>query len=182
MSSETQKYWEYWSTCISYLERDSSEKAVSYAKKIAEQLKVPETLVNRIFAVNLSSYAVKIDRYLEPCIQRAKNERAKAICLYYSMDNGWESTLYICKDFSREESSWICASRSWMEIGKARGFSCIYKKEAKSTFLADDISTGICILLMVRTTIAFKNVADQYKDCGLHICITCTESDFVELI
>lgn len=181
MRNETQKYWGYWSACISYLEKNSSEEAISYAKNIAGQLNVPETVVNRIFAVNLSSYSVKIDSYMEQCIQRAKNEQAKAVCLYYSMDNGWESTLYICKDFSREESSWIYASRNWMDIGKARGFSSIYKKEAKSAFLADDVSTGICILLMVRTTIAFKNVADKYKDCGLHLCITCTESDFVEL-
>lgn len=101
---------------------------------------------------------------MEVCIQRAKDEQVKAICLYYSMDNGWESTLYICKDFSKKESLWISAFRSWIDIGKVRGFSGIYKKEAKFAFLADDISSGICILLMVWTNIAFKNVADKYKD------------------
>lgn len=181
MSNGTQKYWEYWRKCISYLEKGNQEKAVEYAKDIARQLGVSETLANGIFAVNLSSYSAKIDSHMKQCIQRAKDEQAKALCLYYSMDNGWDSTIYICKDFDRDDSSWITDSRSWVDIGKARGFSGIYKKEAKSAFLADDISTGICILLMLRTSIAFKSVADKYKDCGLQICITCTESDFIQV-
>lgn len=119
---------------------------------------------------------------MKQCIQRARDEQAKALCLYYSMDNGWESTIYICKDFNRVNTTWISASRSWIDIGKARGFSGIYKKEAEAAFLANDISTGICILLMLRTTLAFKDVTDRYKDCGLHICITCTGSDFVQLV
>lgn len=182
MSDESQKYWKYWKQCISYLESNDSEKAIEYAKDIAKRLKLPSTLINRIFAVNLSSYSNKINGYMDQCIQRARAEKAKALCLYYSMDNGWESTIYICKDFSREKGSWIGASRSWIDIGKARGFSGIYKNEAEAAFLADDISAGICILLMLRTTLAFKDVTEQYKDCGLHICITCTESDFVQLV
>lgn len=181
MSNETQKYWQYWEQCIVHLESKDSSRAVAYATDIAEQLSVPAALISRIFAVNLSSYIAKIDSYMEQCIRRATEEQAKALCLYYSMDNGWDSTMYICKDFSREKATWI-ASRSWIEIGKARGFSGIYKKDAQAAFLADNMSTGICILLMLRTTLAFKEVADKYKDCGLHICITCTESDFVQLV
>lgn len=181
MSNETQKYWQYWEQCIVHLESNNVTEATEYATAIAQQLKVPTTLISRIFKVNLSSYSAKIDSYMEKCVQRAKEEQAKALCLYYSMDSGWDSTMYICKDFSREKATWI-ASRSWIDIGKARGFSGIYKKEAQSAFLADDMSTGICILLMVRTALAFKDVTDKYKDCGLHICITCTESDFVQLV
>lgn len=182
MSSETQKYWQYWEECIAYLESGDTTKACEYARAKAEQLNVPEALINRIFAVNLSSYSAKIDACMEECIQRAKGEGAKALCLYYSMDNGWESTMYICKDFRREKASWISASRSWIDIGKARGFSGIYKKEADSAFLVDDMSTGLCILLMLRTTLAFKDVTDKYKSCGMHLCITCTDSDFVQLV
>lgn len=112
MNNETENYWEYWRTCISYLEKSSSEEAIKYAKELARKLNVPEVLVSRIFAVNLSSYSAKISSSMEQCIQRAKDEQAKAVCLYYSMDNGWESTIYICKDFCRKESSWISASRS----------------------------------------------------------------------
>lgn len=182
MNDETQKYWLYWEQCIVYLESDNSVDAIAYAKDIAESLKVPAELISRIFTVKLTSYTKKIDSYMEECIKRAKNDHAKALCLYYSMDNGWESTMYICKDFSRDDNKWIGASRNWIDIGKARGFSGIFKKEAEEAFLADDMSTGICILLMLRTTLAFKDVTDKYKQCGLHMCITCTESDFVQVV
>lgn len=63
LHNETQKYWEYWNTYISFLEKDSPKRAINYAKEAARQLSVPESLVRRIFKVNLSSYSVKIDSY-----------------------------------------------------------------------------------------------------------------------
>ncbi len=181
MNNAEQDYWAYWEKCISLFEKAGPEKAFEYAKDIAKRLHVPDALINRILAVNLSAYSAKIDGLMEECIRRAKDEKAKALCLYYDMDSGWESTMYICKDFSKKSNSWIGASRSWIDIDKARGLSGIYKKEADSAFLADDTSTGICILLMLKTALAFKVTADKYGDCGLHICITCTESDFIRL-
>lgn len=173
--------YKHWKSCVEKIENGDIDGAINYALETAQQLKVPKELVDRIFAVNLKSYEKKIDGLMIQCIQRAKDENAEALCLYYSLDNGWDSTMYICKGYTKNNSAWIGASRSWIEIGKARGFSGIYKKDAESAFFCDEISSGICILLMLRTTLAFYHVAINYKDCDLKLCITCTESDFVRV-
>ncbi|AGT45141.1 hypothetical protein [Treponema pedis] len=159
-----QEYWNYWEKCIKYLEEKNTSEITAFSKKLAKDFGVSDELMEKIFAVNLKSYSNKIDVYMQQCIERAKRESAKALCLYYDIDNGWDSTIYICKDFCRDSNKWI-SSKSRIEIGKARGFSGIYKKEAHAVFFADGISTGICILLMVRTTLAFKDVVEKYKDC-----------------
>lgn len=51
--------------------------------------------MEKIFAVDLKSYSKKIDSYMEQCIERAKKESARDLCLYYDIDNGWDST-YMC--------------------------------------------------------------------------------------
>jgi hypothetical protein len=177
----TMNYYSYWEHCVSKIENGNIDEAVTYATETAKQLNISEALIEKIFSVNLKSYEKKIDENMNQCIDRAKNENADALCLYYSLDNGWNSTMYICKGYTKENSNWIGASRSWIDIGKARGFSGIYKKEAESAFFCDEISSGICILLMLRTTIAFYNVVSNYKNCDLKFCITCTESDFVRV-
>ncbi|MFC4805179.1 hypothetical protein [Filifactor villosus] len=177
----SQYYWKCWEECISYLEEKNKLEIIAFSKELAQKFGVSSELMEKIFAVDLKSYSKKIDHYMEQCIERAKKESARALCLYYDIENGWDSTIYICKEFTRDNNQWI-SSKIWIEIGKARGFSGIYKKEAHGAFFADDISTGICILLMVRTTLAFKEVVEKYKDCGLHIGITCTDSDFVKVL
>ena len=174
-------YYNYWENCVAKIESGYIDEAVNYAIKTAKRLNVPNDLIKRIFSVNLKSYEKKIDERMGQCIDRAKNENAEALCLYYSLDNCWDSTMYICKGYNKENNEWIGASRIWIDIGKARGFSGIYKKEAEAAFFCDDISSGICILLMLRTTIAFYNIVSNYKDSGLKFCITCTEDDFVRV-
>jgi hypothetical protein len=176
------KRYKQWQICMAKIEDGNIEDAIDHARKIAPKLNVPQELIERIFAVNLKSACQKIDDKMEECIQRAKDENAKALCLWYSLDNGWDSTIYICKDYSHDNNQWITGTRSWINIGKIRGFSGFYKKEAESAFFADDISSGIVLLLMLRTTIAFYNIAQKYKNCGLKICISCTESDFVRVL
>ena len=176
------KYYKYWEHCVSKIEDNKITEAIDYARKKALELNVPTELVNKIFSVNLDSFEKKINSNMSECIERGKNENAKALCLYYSLDNGWDSTIYIDKEYSKINNHWIGTSGSFVEIGKARGFSGIYKKDAEAAFFADDISTGICILLMLRTTIAFYNVTINYKDCGFKLCITCTDGDFVTVV
>jgi len=177
-----EKYYPYWEKCVKKLEVGRIDDAICYASDIATKLTVNDKLIKKIFSINLLSYEKKIDNNMAESIKRAKNTNSKALCLYYSLDNGFDSTIYICKDYTTENNSWIGVSGNWIDIGKARGFSGIYKKDAESAFFADDISSGICILLMLRITVAFYNVAIKYKDCGLKLCVTCTEDDFVNLI
>jgi len=176
------KYYHYWEECVKKLEAGEISEAICYASDIAKKLTVSDDLIEKIFSINLSSYEKKIDNNMLESIKRAKDTDSKALCLYYSLDNGFDSTIYICKDYTRENNSWIGVNGNWIDIGKARGFSGIYKKDAESAFFADDISSGICILLMLRITVAFYNVAIKYKDCGFKLCVTCTEDDFVTLV
>lgn len=176
------KNYKYWENCIALLEKGEIENATSYAHDIALKLEVPKELIDKIMAVNLKGYEKKIAGKMNECIERANTENAKALCLYYSLDNGWDSTMYICKDYTKENNDWISTSRSWVEIGKARGFSGIYKNDAEEAFFADKISSGICTLLMLRTAVALYNVAQNFSDCGLTICITATENDFVRVL
>jgi len=172
-------YYNHWEECVRKIEQGQIKEAESYAVKTASKFKVKQELIDKIFSVNLQSYEKKIEEFLIECIQRGKQENAKALLLYYSLDNGWDSTIYICQDYDSYDNKWCSSSTSWVDIGKARGFSGIYKKDAEAAFFCDEISSGICILLMLRTTIAFYNVAVKYKECGMKLCVTCTESDFV---
>lgn len=176
------KNYKYWENCIALLEKGKIEDAMGYALDIALKLEVTKELIDKIMAVSLKGYEKKIEGKMNECIERAHAENAETLCLYYSLDNGWDSTIYICKDYTKENNDWISNSKSWVEIGKARGFSGIYKNDAEAAFFADKISSGICTLLMLRTTIAFYNVAQKFSDCGLKLCITATDSDFVRVL
>ncbi|MFP3591395.1 hypothetical protein [Chryseobacterium sp. SIMBA_038] len=175
-------YYKHWESCIDQIEKGQIENATLYALKIAVKLDVSQVLIDRIMSINLKSYEKKVEAQMDECLKRAKLENAEALCLYYNLDNGWDSTIYICKEYTDENSYWISKSRSWIEIGKTKGFSGIYKIDAQSAFFGDKISSGICILLMLRTTISFYNVAQKFSDCGMKICITATESDFVRVL
>lgn len=164
------------------LENGEIEEATNYALNSALRLEVPKELIDKIMAVSLKGYEKKIVSKMSECIERAHAENAEALCLYYNLDNGWDSTMYICKDYTKENNDWVSNSKSWVEVGKARGFSGIYKNDAEGAFFADKLSSGICTLLMLRTTIAFHNVAKRFSDCGLKLCITATESDFVRVV
>lgn len=176
------KNYTYWKNCITFLEKGDIENATHYAIDMALKSKVSQELIDKIMAVNLKRYEKKIESKMNECIARANTENAQALCLYYSVDNGWDSTIYICKDYTKANNHWISESKSWIEIGKARGFSGIYKNDAGEAFFADTISAGICTLLMLRTTIAFYHVAQKFSNCGLKLCITATESDFVRVV
>ena len=175
-------YYKHWECCVDLIEKGQIENATNYALKIAPKLNVPQSLIDKIMSVNLKSYEKNIEAKMDECIERATSENAEVLCLYYSLDNGWDSTMYIDKNYTKESNYWLTKSRSWIDIGKARGFSGIYKKDAESAFFADKISSGICTLLMLRTTIAFYNVAQKFSNCGLKFCITATESDFVRVV
>lgn len=99
-----------------------------YAKEIALELGLTQQLIDRIFTVNLKCFEKKIDDVIGNVILRAQAEHAKALCLYYDIDNSWDSTIYICKNYCQEDNTWITDSRSWVDIGKIRRFSGIYKK------------------------------------------------------
>ncbi|SHM28745.1 hypothetical protein [Chryseobacterium polytrichastri] len=176
------KNYKYWENCIALLEKGQIQDAINYALDIAVKLKVPKEIIDKIMTVNLKGYENKIEHKMKECIGLANIENAEALCLYYSLDDGWQSTMYICKDYTKENNDWIFKSKNWVEIGKARGFSGIYKNNAESAFFADEMSSGICTLLMLRTTIAFYTIAEKFSDCGLKLCITATESDFVRVV
>ncbi|CAH0276574.1 hypothetical protein [Chryseobacterium sp. Bi04] len=173
--------YKYWRSCADLIESGKIEEATNYALEITLKLGLSKEVVEKIMAVSLKGFEKKIEEKMNGCLKKAKEENAEALCLYYSMDNGWDSTMYICKDYSTENTSWISESRSWIDLGKTRGFSEIYKNTAESAFFANKISSAVCILLMFRTTIAFYNVAQKFSDCGLKLCITATESDFVRV-
>lgn len=175
------KNYKYWETCIELIENGKTEEATRFALEIATKLGLSEKLVKKIMNVSLKSFEKKIEGKMDDCIKKAKEENADALCLYYSLDNGWDGTIYLCKDYTKENSHWISKSKSWMDIGKTRGFSEIYKKNAESAFFANKVSSGICILLMLRTTLAFYHVAQKFSDSGLKVCITATDSDFVRV-
>ncbi|MBN9299721.1 MAG: hypothetical protein J0I41_22150 [Filimonas sp.] len=174
-------HYEHWEHCKKLIEEDKIAYARDYATEIAIKLGVSKELIDKIMSVNLKSYENRINNKMSTCISRAKTENSVALCLYYDMDNGWESTMYICKSYAHDNNYWITASRSWVDIGRARGFSGFYKNDAEAAFFCDNTSAGICLLLMLQTTVAFYNVAKAYRNCGLIICITATENDFVRV-
>lgn len=173
--------YKYWETCIDLIESRKIEEATHFVLETTSKLGLSKELVEKIMTVSLKGFEKKIEGKMKDCLEKAREENAEALCLYYSVDNGWDSTMYICKGYTKENSSWISESKNWIELGKTRGFSEIYKKTAESAFFTNKISSAVCILLMFRTSIAFYNVAQKFPDCGFKLCITATESDFVRV-
>lgn len=175
-------YYNYLNTFQKYIEKGNFAEAEKYAINVANQLKLNPDLIKKIIAVSLSSYQQRLEQYLPICLERAKVEQAKAICLYYDLDNGWDSTFFISQHYHPTNSDWISMSRSWINIGRVRGLNKFYRHEAQYAFFADEISTAICLLVISKTTMVFWHALEKFRDSEVKICITCTDSDFIRLV
>ncbi|SES79535.1 hypothetical protein [Thorsellia anophelis] len=179
-------YYNYWSKCKELIESGNIAQAQEYVMDTAIALKLDNTLIDKILSVPLKKYQHTLEHYIPICIERAQAEQAKAICLFYDVDNGWDSTFYFCQEYHPVNHDWIAMSRSWINIGRARGLNGFYRKQAESAFFCDEISTAVCLLVMFKTTITFWHAIEKYLDqCqnkDIKLCITCSDDDSVRLI
>lgn len=165
------EYYKYWEECSSMIENGQIEEAKTYIVNAAKKLGVSDEIINKIFAVNLKRYENKLKKDFDEVLKQV-TEDTQAICLYYSVDNSWEGTYYICNTYDDNDINWFASSREWIDTARMRKFGEIFERDAESAFFSDPESSGILSLLMYRTTVTFSNVIKQYKDLALKVGIS----------
>ena len=173
-------YYKYWEECSSMIEKGQIDEAKTYIVGEAKKLGVSDGVIDKIFAVNLKRYENKLKRDFDKVLKQV-TENTQAICLYYSVDNSWEGTYYICGTYDDNDIEWFASSREWIDTARMRKFGEIFERDAESAFFSDPEGSGILSLLMYRTAIAFSNVIRQYKDLALKVGISCDEDRFVKI-
>ena len=174
------EYYKYWEECSSMIENGQIEEAKTYIVNAAKKLGVSDEIINKIFAVNLKRYENKLKKDFDEVLKQV-TEDTQAICLYYSVDNSWEGTYYICNTYDDNDINWFASSREWIDTARMRKFGEIFERDAESAFFPDPESSGILSLLMYRTAVTFSNVIKQYKDLALKVGISCDEDSFVKI-
>ncbi len=104
------EYYKYWEECSSMIENGQIEEAQTYIVNAAKQLGVSDEIINKIFAVNLKRYENKLKKDFDEVLKQV-TEDTQAICLYYSVDNSWEGTYYICNTYDDNDINWFASSR-----------------------------------------------------------------------
>lgn len=173
-------YYKYWEECSSMIENGQIDEAKTYIVGGAKKLGVSDEIIDKIFAVNLKRYENKLKKDFDEVLKQV-TENTQAICLYYSVDNSWEGTYYICNTYDDNDINWFGSSRKWIDTARMRKFGDIFEREAESSFFSNPEGSGILSLLMYRTTVAFSNVIRQYKDLAFKIGISCDEDSFVKI-
>lgn len=173
-------YYKYWEECSSMLENGQIDEAKTYIVGEAKKLGVSDELIDKIFAVNLKRYENKLKKDFDELLKQV-TENTQAVCLYYSVDNSWGGTYYICNTYDDNDINWFASSREWIDTARMRKFGEIFERDAESAFFSDPEGSGILSLLMYRTTVVFSNVIRQYKDLALKIGISCDEDSFVKI-
>lgn len=173
-------YYKCWEKCSSIIEDGQIDKAEAYILGEAKKMGVSDEVTNKIFAVNLKRYENKLKKDFDEVLKHVTDD-IQAICLYYSVDDSWSGTYYLCNTYNDNDIEWFGNSRNWFDTGRMRKFGEIFERDAESAFFCDPVGSGILSLLMYRTTIAFVNVISQYKDLRLNIGISCDENSFVKI-
>lgn len=162
------------------IEKGRMDEAGAYVVGAAKKLGVSDGVIEKIFAVDLKRYENRLKRDFDELLTRATGS-TRAVCLYYSVDNGWEGTYYLCDTYDDDGIAWFASSREWIDTARMRKFGEIFERDAESAFFSDPEGSGILSLLMYRTTVAFSNVIGQYGDLALKVGISCDENSFVKI-
>lgn len=152
--------------CLDELQAELFEK--SYEEMEAKYYELCSTTVKgnateRIHNISLDTFQKQIKSSLQEAVRIVNEQSAKAIYFEYDMDNDWESTFFICDEYSsliEEDDDWASDWIDEIEGPNNKEFAQIYQENG---FDATEKARVITLFLIVRTIVAFAKAVKNIK-------------------
>ncbi|TPF19093.1 hypothetical protein [Priestia megaterium] len=165
--------------CLEELQAELFEK--SYEEIEAKYYELCSTNVGgneteRIHNINLDTFQTQVKSSLQEAGCIVNEQSAKAIYFEYDMDNGWESTFFICDGYSsilEEDDDWASDWIDEIEGPSNKEFAQIYQENG---FDATEKAKIITLFLIVRTLVAFVKAVKNIK-IDVPLCIGFHDQD-----
>ncbi|MBJ7950017.1 hypothetical protein [Bacillus cereus group sp. N24] len=112
----------------------------------------------RIQNINLDLFQSKLKDAFSTSLHIANQNSAEAIYFEYDMDNDWNSTFFICDEYtklSEEDDDWASDWISEVEGPDLKEFAQIYNE---NRFDNNEKALGTTLYLIARTVVTFKKI------------------------
>ena len=108
----------------------------------------------------------------------AQKQKAPAIYFEYDLDNNWDSTFFICKEYSALEDNdddWASNWNEDLQGPRLKEFANIYEIDG---FDINETAVGSTIYLIARTVISYAKAYQVLSDeSSLAVCIAFHDQD-----
>ncbi|EJR57562.1 hypothetical protein IIM_00169 [Bacillus cereus VD107] len=128
----------------------------------------------RIQNINLDLFQSKLKDAFSTSLHIANQNSAEAIYFEYDMDNDWNSTFFICDEYtklSEEDDDWASDWISEVEGPNLKEFAQIYTENG---FDNNDKALSTTLYLIARTVVTFKKIITTIH---IPICIGFHDQD-----
>ncbi|MCM3016667.1 hypothetical protein M3582_01095 [Priestia megaterium] len=135
-----------------------------------------DNIAARIRNISLDIFQTKLKSSLQEALHIANKQSVEAIYFEYDMDNEWESTFFICDEYSSLSEGDDDWASEW--IGEIEGplnkeLAQIYQENG---FDATEKAKVVTLLLVIRTVTALGTVAESMK-VNVPLCIGFHDQD-----
>ena len=130
-----------------------------------------------IKSLDFDRYQQALSSGLDQAKRMASRLEARAIYLEYDLDNDWESTFFLCKEYRSEaadDDDWACDYVQTIPGPAFPEASAIYDENG---FDRTPLATGSTLYLIARTVASFGRVACLAPSGSLPICIAYHDQD-----
>lgn len=131
-----------------------------------------------IAGTDLSYYNDRqFDAYCK-ALKKARSVEARAIYFEYDLDNDWQSSFYICKEYAELEAAdddWACRWVSQVRGSCIPAFTKIYSRTDK--FGQTPLAIAITLFLIARTTAALRATVARKSPGTIRICLGFHDQD-----
>lgn len=128
----------------------------------------------RIQNINLDLFQSKLKDAFSTSLHIANQNSAEAIYFEYNMDNDWNSTFFICDEYtklSEGDDDWASEWISEVEGPDLKEFAQIYTENG---FDNNEKALGTTLYLIARTVVTFKKIIETIH---IQICIGFHDQD-----
>ncbi|KAI9134035.1 hypothetical protein [Acaryochloris sp. CCMEE 5410] len=128
--------------------------------------------------IDLSPYRDAISSSFALALSEAPKQPCAAIYLEYDLDNGWDSTFFICPQYhplEAKDDDWACYFEHSIDAASQDDFASIYAQT--DHFCNTNEATAITLYLIARTTEVINTVIHDHELPSVHICIGFHDQD-----
>lgn len=133
---------------------------------------------NSIKRVDLNEYVNELKTGLEQSLKIAQEQTARAIYFEYDLDNNWDSSFFICDEYSPledEDDDWASDWNENLEGSSLEEFADIYQLDG---FDSNEAAIGSIIYLVARTVISYAKAYQILSDeSSIAVCIAFHDQD-----
>ncbi|MBL0386462.1 hypothetical protein JJB07_07360 [Tumebacillus sp. ITR2] len=138
-------------------------------------LQALERLMNldeRTREVSLSLYQEQLEKGLKKALQLAKRTFSQAVYFEYDLDNGWDSSFFVCKNYNppeAEDEDWACPGPG------TRDFAGPSLPEFAELYT--EFETPTTVSLIAATVLAYIRACRNVQSDDIHLCIAFHDQD-----